>query len=270
MNSLRQILEFVGLSGVKKFVPSFYGPLPKPTMRWVGNFAPVLNIIQRTSMRAMIPALQNLPSFDLAAEANETEGEEPFTPEIHVHATNGAIIETVLAISQNGRLIEFIPGDTLGYAKNLGANDGIFSTGIGPGSYVFEVKRTGIQNTGITTLSKTFNMVTRAHPAPPPPQPPDPTPPSISVQSKGDGSFVVTGTGFLPNATVHILVGDGTFRNPLPFADTSNSEGKLLGFPTGKICQGPGQLFFEANDGRIKPSNHSTLFSNTVTVSCPA
>jgi hypothetical protein len=269
MNSLRDILQFVGLSGAKKFVPSFYGPLPQPTMRWVGNFAPVLNTSQRTSMRAMLPALQNLPSFDLKAEANETEGEEPFAPEIHVHATNGAIIETVVAIYQNGRLINFIPGDRLGYAKNLGSSDGIFSTGIGPGSYVFEVRRTGVQNTGITTLSKAFNMMTRVHSAPPPPPPPDPFPPSIFVQSKGNGSFVVTGTGFLPSATVHILVGDGTLRNPLAFADTSNSEGKLLGFPTGKICQGLGQLFFEANDGRMKPSDHLTLFSNTFTVSCP-
>jgi hypothetical protein len=238
-------------------------------MRWVGNFVPVLNLSQRTSMRAMIPALQNLPSFDLQAEANETEGEEPFAPEIHVHATNGAIIETVLAISQNGRLIAFISGDILGYAKNLGASDGIFSTGIGPGSYIFEVRRTGVQNTGITTLSKAFNIISRVHPSSPPPPLPDPVPPFISVQSKGDGSFVVTGTGFLPNAPVHILVGDETFRNPLAFTDTSNPAGKLLGFPTGKICQGPGQLFFEANDGRMKPSNSSTLFSNTVTVSCP-
>jgi len=91
--------------------------------------------------------------------------------------------------------------------------------------------------------------------------------PFIAVQSKGDGSFVVTGTSFLGNSTVHIRVADGALGNNVFFTDTSNPEGKLLGFPTGKICQRSGQLFFSANDGRV--SDGTAITSNTVTTTCP-
>ena len=95
-----------------------------------------------------------------------------------------------------------------------------------------------------------------------------PTPaPSIAVQSKGDGSFVVTGSSFLANSAVHIRVADGALGNNVFFSDTSNPEGKLLGFPTGKICQRSGQLFFSANDGRV--SDGTAVTSNIVTTTCP-
>ncbi len=76
-----------------------------------------------------------------------------------------------------------------------------------------------------------------------------PTPaPTIAVQSRGDGAFLVTGSGFLPSAVV-------------------TPDGRVLGLPTGKICQRPGELFFSANDGWVEAG--SAIVSNTVTTSCP-
>jgi hypothetical protein len=87
MNSLREVLEFVGVSGPKKFVYSSFemkhGGAPQPTMRWVGNIVPVLNISERTSMRTMLQALQNLPPISLEADADDTEGEVPVSPLSH-------------------------------------------------------------------------------------------------------------------------------------------------------------------------------------------
>jgi hypothetical protein len=87
------------------------------------------------------------------------------------------------------------------------------------------------------------------------------------VQSNGDGSFKVSGSGFLPNATVNILIGDGTLnQNPLSLTVPA-TDGTFKDFPTGKICRRPGEIFFEASDGRIDQG--SQVFSNTVPISCP-
>jgi hypothetical protein len=88
------------------------------------------------------------------------------------------------------------------------------------------------------------------------------------VQSNGDGSFKVSGFGFVPkDATVNILVGDGTFnQEPLNFTVPA-TDGAFKDFPTGKICQRPGTIFFEASDGRIDQGKQ--VFSNTVQISCP-
>jgi hypothetical protein len=95
-----------------------------------------------------------------------------------------------------------------------------------------------------------------------------PTPsPVIAVQSKGDGSFVVTGASFLPSAVVHVRVTEGALGNAVSFNDTASADGKLVGLPTGKICQRHGDLFFSANDGRI--ADGVAITSNVVTTSCP-
>lgn len=106
-----------------------------------------------------------------------------------------------------------------------------------------------------------------------PPSSPSPPPmsssPVIYVQSNGDGSFIVTGSNFLPNVTVHIRVVDNALTN-LFFNAQSTSQG-MLNFPTGKLCQLPGNLHFSANDGRPNRNDLTgTLWSNTATVSCPA
>jgi hypothetical protein len=248
MNTLREIGTFVGLA-------------PVVSMRGVGDRVPLLSSSERTSMSAMMLGLQNLPSISLEVEiVGESSGEVPFAPEFHVHPSNGVIIDTRMIFLQNGRFVatDLPPIGEFAAPLTLGA----------PGVYEVQVLRTGIPNTGITVLKKVLEVRATAQPAPPRPRP---APPVIAVQSKGDGGFVVSGSGFLPNATVHIRVVDGPFGSEVFFTDTTNAEGKLLGFSTGKICQRPGQLFFSANDGRSDPSDHTgALFSNTVTTSCPA
>lgn len=281
MNSMREIFDFVGISGPNKYVISqgayeavtpdpnmnWVGFLvPQPTMRWVGRMIPVLSDRERTSMKAMIQGLQKLPPISLEADAKDIVGEIPFNPEIHVSASTGVIYETTQTYFRDGREL------SVGYGKNLGASEGTFSgvTIDDLGNYVIEVRRTGVAGTGITTLRKSFDIIARAPPAPPPPPPPDPIPPFISVQSKGDGSFLVDGKGFLPESTVYILVGDKSFTPPITLKVTSNPSGEFKGFPTGNICNRLATRVFIANDGRLKPSNHSQLVSNTVELTCPA
>jgi hypothetical protein len=92
--------------------------------------------------------------------------------------------------------------------------------------------------------------------------------PQISVQSNGDGSFRVSGSGFLPNTTVFIRVVDDVL-NQLTFYQGSTADGRLE-FPTGRICVFPGRLYFSANDGRPDPTDLTgVLWSNTVTTTCP-
>jgi hypothetical protein len=259
MNTLRELGNFVGIPQGSLEVARFGGP--RITSLSMVNLL-VTRRAKPASMRAIIQMLQNLTPITLEAQiVGSRSGEEPFKPVIHLNASGGITWHTNIQFNATS------------VSDDLSNAGGDFTpTQLGPGSYQFVVKRSGISNTGFVSLSKTLDTITvsaRPQPPPPDPHPPPLVKPFIAVQSKGDGSFVVSGSNFLPNTSVFILVGDGTFRNPLVFTDTSNPEGKLVGFPTGKICQGPGQLFFEANDGRLNPSDRSTLMSNTVTTSCP-
>jgi hypothetical protein len=245
MNTLRQVSAFVGGSN---------------SMRRVGDIVPLLSQAQRTSMRSMILGLKHLPPISLEAEAvGDRFGDAPFSPVFRVRASSGVTLDTTIILWANG------PQKTVTAKVGEEGDFKPFRLDF-PGIYLTEVRRTGITSTGVEALSKSWHVEAVEKP-PPPPAPP--APPAIAVKSNGDGSFLVTGSGFLPSHTVHILVGDGTIRNPLSFVDTSTSDGKLLGFPTGKICQAPGSLFFSANDERLDPRNHSSLSSNTVQVSCP-
>lgn len=243
MNTLREIGTFVGEAHV--------------SMRRVGEIVPLLTSAQRNSMRAMILGLQNLPPIGLEVGAvGDRFGEVPFAPKFLVHPSGGVILETRMSISQNGPQ----PG------KGLRVSD---SGEVAPftlnyvGICNIDVERIGITSTGITHLHKDFAVEGTPKP------PPAPVPPVIAVQSKGDGSFVVSGSGFLATHQVTIRIVDGAFGKSLVLTSTSDAAGKLLDFPTGKICKSPGQLFFSANDGRLDPPSHD-LFSNTVTVSCPS
>jgi hypothetical protein len=92
--------------------------------------------------------------------------------------------------------------------------------------------------------------------------------PTISVSAKGDGSFVVTGSGFAPNARFHIRIVDDALTT-IWGQGSSDSQGKFT-FPTGQICKLPGNLHFSANDETPDPSDLTgTRWSNTVTTSCP-
>jgi hypothetical protein len=94
------------------------------------------------------------------------------------------------------------------------------------------------------------------------------TRPQISVQSNGDGSFRVSGFGFLPNTTVFIRVVDDALTQRW-FTQGSTADGRL-DFPTGRICVFPGRLHFSANDGRSDNTDVTgVLWSNTVDSTCP-
>jgi len=228
-------------------------------MRAVGNIVPLLSSSERTSMKAMIRGLQSLPPISLEVEViGDKNGEVPFAPVFRVHPSSGVILETSMVLFGNG--------DQPEESTKVG-NSGDFSPftlNVTDLIRLIYIIRTGITNKGITRIEKFFHVEATPKPKPPPPSPAKPI---ISVQSNGDGSFQVSGSGFIPkNATVSIFVGDGTFRNPLVFS-VSASDGIFRDFPTGKICQAVGNLFFSASDGRLDQG--SQIFSNTVTLSCP-
>jgi hypothetical protein len=262
MNTLREIGNFVGIPQGSLEVARWGGPRIV-TLRKVSLL--VTKRERPASMRAIIQALQNLTPITLETQiVGSRSGEEPFEPVIRLNASGGIPWDTFIHYFQDGR--------AMGGSEDLGSSGGDFSpTQLGPGKWQFVVKRSGISNTGFVSLSKTLDTITvSARPTPPQPDHvlPPVVKPVISVRSNGDGSFKVSGLGFVPkNATVNILVGDGTLnQNPLNFV-VSATDGAFEDFPTGKICQRPGQIFFQASDGRI--DHGSQVFSNTVTISCP-
>jgi hypothetical protein len=262
MNTLREIGTFVGIPQGSLDVARFGGE-QIITLRKVSML--VSSEKKTASLRALIQALKDLTPIALEAEiVGSRSGEEPFSPVVRLNASGGITWFTSIATSLGGKVIG--THDIL----STSGGDFTFNT-LGPGTYQLVASRSGISNSGFVSLSTTLGTisVSAAPPHPTPPTPPTQLPaPSISVQSNGDGSFKVSGSGFVPhNATVNILVGDGTLnQNPLNFT-VSATNGAFTDFSTGRICQRPGTLFFEASDGRI--DHGSQVFSNTVTTSCP-
>jgi hypothetical protein len=261
MNSLREAGTFVGIPSGARQVARLDGSRAI-TLRGVADLIDVANPPNRPrSLGAVSRVLQNLSALTLDAELlSGTAGEEPYELEIRLNPSDAIIWHTTVTLISGGHL----------FSEDLSGSGGDFRpTQLGPGTWDLTVERAGIGSTGMAVLTEFIGrIVVRAKQAPP--VPPPTTRPSIAVQGKGDGSFVVTGSGFLPAATVHIRVVDGPFGNSVFFTDTSDPAGKLTGFMTGKICQRPGQLFFSANDGRADPTDLTgTLWSNTVTTNCP-
>jgi hypothetical protein len=95
--------------------------------------------------------------------------------------------------------------------------------------------------------------------------------PQIAVTSEGSGQssvFKVSGTGFSPSKLVTIRVVDDQLIN-LSFQATADSAGKL-DFRQKILCTSGLALHFSATDGRSDPHDLTgSLFSNTVTISCP-
>jgi hypothetical protein len=263
MNTLKELGDFVGIPQGSLEVARYGGPritsLGKVSLLVMGRERPA-------SMRTIIQTLHNLTPITLDAQiVGSRSGEEPFELVIRVNASGGITWYTAIVYYLNGNAIS---------SSELNSSGGDFTpTQLGPGSWQLVVTRAGIANTGFVSLSEMLDTITvSAHSQPTPqptPQPPPLSKPAISVQANGDGSFVLSGSNFLPNATVHIRVVDAAFKT-VWFNATSTSQGTLQ-YPTGKICQQPGQLFFSANDGRSDQQDHTgTLWSNTVTTTCPA
>ncbi len=244
MNSLRQIAQFVGMEHVGD-------------MRGVPNFVPILSGNDRTSMRAMIRALESLPQITLEADAENTSGEVPLMTTITIHPSPGVIHSTTGIVTQNGRVVGGPMAEP--NQETTTAFDAVV-----PGQYIFNVTRIGVSNIGLTTLQKNFNIDARPHVIPP-------TPPTISVSSTGAGTgsnFAVTGSGFLPNVNVRIRVVDDAFHEH-DFNQSTDAQGKLnarFSLP----CNSGLTLHFSATDGRANPSDLTgVLFSNTFNLPCP-
>lgn len=245
-----------------------------PTTAFVISFRAIGSYVtdrgEPISMRAVIQRLQSLPAtISLEAEAEGTVGEVPLRVTVHVQASNGLVLNTNMSVFPNGQ-----DGGISIINTGASASDNLYVEQH-PGNHLLKLKRTGVTNTGYTELTKTFAISARPKASPPvgqhEPDERNPIPagrPSISVLANGDGSFVVSGANFLPGATVHIRVVDAALTT-VWFDQTSSPQGTLQ-YPTGKICQRPGQLSFSANDGRCDQQDHTgTLWSNTATTTCP-
>jgi hypothetical protein len=246
MNTLREIGEFIGMS-------------PGTRLRAASDL--VISPGEQISMREVIRRLPNLPPISLEAEAvGNRFGEVPFTPVFRVHPSKGAVLKTRIILFQNGTQPE--------ESAEVG-DSGDFNpiTLRIPGIFFMQVRRTGVTGTGVTVLNKNFH-VEGVEVAPPRPEPI--VPPFISVKSSGDGSFTVSGSKFLGDATVTIRVVDAVrpFSPNLFFTVSATPEGEIKDFPTGKICQVPGRrIAFSAQDGRIDAGQAVT--SNFVQQTCP-
>src|SRR5271154_554720 len=213
MDSLRQIAAFVGMEHAGD-------------MRGVPNFVPVLSESERTSMRAMIKALQGLPPISLEAEAAALSGEVPFLTTVTVHPSAGVIHSTTVITSQNGRIV----GGPIALSNQL---QNTSFDAVTPGQYVFDVSRVGVTSSGITTLDKVILFNALPHIAPPPQL----VPPTINASNSGGsgdiGIFAVSGSGFSPNHPVAIRVADDTLHDNRFEIDIngqairSDSQGKL-------------------------------------------
>lgn len=137
MDSLRQIAAFVGMEHIGD-------------MRGVANFIPVLSEPERTSMRAMIKALQSLPPITLDAGAAPENGQVPILATITVFPSAGVVHSTTLTISQDGRVVG---GPTALPNQKQETN----FDAVTPGQYGIDVTRVGVTSTGIVTLHKDFS-----------------------------------------------------------------------------------------------------------------
>lgn len=224
------------------------------------ELVPTLTALERNSLRTMIAALERLPAFVLEADVvGPRSGEVPFTPKIRAPASAGAVQLTTIAFRRVGTAA------WVGEHPMIGEADARFTIA-DPGPYEVRVRRTGVTSTGLTVLEKALSVSAVAHAAAAPT-------PVIAVEPKGDGTFVISGRGFLPGAKVTIRVADGSVSPGVFLADTATADqaGVLAGFRTPQACQNGGERFFSANDGRSNSADATgTLWSNTVRTSCPS
>jgi hypothetical protein len=194
----------------------------------------------------------------LDASVDKASGTVPFEAKLDIRPSRGTVELTNWGLWKDGQPVMGAGGSVRGPWIDVPITIE-FSQ---PGSYQILIERTGLTapNTS-STLTKTLDIAARA-------KVPPPTPPHIEVEAKGDGSFKITGTGFLPNATVHIRMADDAFH--MIWLQQSSTGTGQLEFITGKICQRPGYLHFSANDGRIDPQDpmRGPLWSNFATSTC--
>lgn len=217
---------------------------------------------EANSLRTTIQQFESLPApFDFTLDVKPRSGSAPLLVNTSYANFVGIRIRGLLLnpngfrVLKDGQVIRVAPSET-GFAHRFDES----------GQYVIEGSEEGVGRDGYARVVKTVTVDVKAQPSPTKP-PPTPTKPNISVSNKGDGSFVVNGSGFLPNTTVHIRVVDDALANII--LDQSSTSQGTLNYTSGKLCQRPGRLYFSANDGRSNPSDLTgTLWSNTVTTTC--
>lgn len=264
INTLREMGIFVGMS-------------PPISLRAIGSY--VTSPVEPISMRFVIQRLQGLPPISLEAEAVGARfGDVPFAPVFHVRPSNGVILETRMTLLPNGPQREETA--KVGDSGNFSPLTLRF-----PGIFLLQVSRTGIQNTGITTLRLSFH-VEGVEPPPVSPPPPSQTRPSISVQRSGPADavkFVVTGTGFLPNQPasyegITVRVVDGVNFQDWVMLFTGSDSGGGIRLETNPLdtrllarnSLGLATVHFSATDKRRDPTSvpaNEPLWSNVVSFS---
>ena len=104
----------------------------------------------------------------------------------------------------------------------------------------------------------------------PPPPPSSPTQPKIRVSEAADKhSFVISGSGFLPNTTITVRITEPNTIHAPPLSTTSTPDGTIH-FTTPDVCGNyTGPVSIAATDGR--PDNADItgdLWSNTASTMC--
>lgn len=271
MNSLRELCEFAGISRGAMEVAYRTGP-GRNGLRDVGllvDRGSPSKKVSPASMRAIVTALKNLPLITLEADiAGPRTGQEPLSVDVRVNVSEELVWDTTIYLYSAG-------GESILNAISIEQTESKLKHGIhlGPGQMQLIVERNGISTTGFVALKQDLgSVVVHGKPIEPEPivEPPPPQPPIISVESSGDGSFKVSGSGFVPpSATVSIIIGVlGVVQNALVLNVTA-SNGAFQNFPTGNICSNHKgvTLYFWASDGRVYKGQQ--VKSNQVQLSCP-
>jgi hypothetical protein len=215
LHSLKDVISFTGvLTTAGLHVGQ---PFRSRTLKTVGDFVPSISSDARRSLGSLISALRNLPFFDLQAEiVGPSFGLPPFVPQITVHPSSGAIIETVVNYFKDG--VVFPPAIPQVLANGTDISSHItLMTFNEPGHYEAVIARTGITSEGITTLVRRLPF-TVGTPALPPGHHPHPhfhpSSPTCSVEFGLHGAVSsnvtpirVFGGGFTPNEPIQIIEG---------------------------------------------------------------
>lgn len=259
MRTLSEIGAFVGIpqNSDRK------GGSTSATLQRAAECISTLSDPERRSMRALNDRLDTLPDITLdASNIGESSGVNAIVPVVRVGASPGAVLFT--EISQ-----ESVPAgkEPIGYWEVAAPGDTEFTLDVG--EWDLYVTRTGVSSTGYVKLTRGPFHCHVSAPLPVHPVDQPPVTPTISVTSVGDGSFKVSGSNFLPNQPVYIYIGvKNVFANPYIKTISADTNGKITDFPTGIICQSPGQLLvFTARDGRVFQGQPVT--STEFDISCP-
>src|SRR5579872_360709 len=147
LHSLKNVISFTGV--LTTAGQHFSQPARQPTLKTVGDFVSTIPSDARRKLKSLISALSNLPSFNLQAEiVGPSFGFAPFNPEITVHPSSGAIIETVVNYFKDEVALPPEIPLTLVNGTDISSGNFIVPTFNEPGHYEAVIARTGITSEG--------------------------------------------------------------------------------------------------------------------------